>query len=106
MDVGAHGCHEELGGEESKVVDEEVCRAEGDAVDAEKGADAEEGVEKGTVELVAGAEAEVLSADEGEEDGGRRIGLLTHDWDVSPDRPGPEPTIPVRRCIAVPTGRR
>ena len=46
-------------------------RGEGDdggAVDAEKGADVEEGVEKGTLELVAGAEAEVLSADEGEEE--------------------------------------
>ena len=32
--------------------------------------------------------------------------MLTHDRDVSPDRPGPEPTIPVRQCIAVPTGRR
>ena len=59
-----------MGGEESKVVDEEVCRAEGDAVDAEKGADAEEGVEKGTVELVAGPEAVVSSADEGEEEEG------------------------------------
>jgi len=37
-------------------------------VDAEKGADAEEGVEKGTVELVAGPEAVVSSADEGEEE--------------------------------------
>ena len=63
MGVVGHWCHEELGGEESKVVDEEVCRAEGDAVDAERGADAEEGVEKGTVELVAGAEAEVSSVD-------------------------------------------
>ena len=52
-----------MGGKESKVVDEEVCRAEGDAVDAERGTDAEEGVEKGTVELVAGAEAEVSSVD-------------------------------------------
>jgi len=70
LGVAGHGCHEELGGEESKVVDEEVCRAEGDAVDAEKGADAEEGVEKGTVEQVAGAETVVSSADEGEEEEG------------------------------------
>ena len=68
MGVAGHGCHEELGGEESKVVDEEVCRAEGDAVDAEKDADVEDGVEKGTVGLVAGSEAEVSSADEGEEE--------------------------------------
>jgi len=39
-------------------------------VDVEKGADAEEGVEKGMVELVAGAEAVVSSADEGEEEEG------------------------------------
>ena len=51
------------------MVDAEGCRAEGDAVDAEKGADAEEGVEKGTGELVAGAEAEVSSTNEGEEEG-------------------------------------
>ena len=68
MDVGGHGCREELGGEELKVVDEEVCRAEGGAVDAEKGADVEAGVEKGTVELVDGAEAAVSSAEEGEEE--------------------------------------
>lgn len=35
-----------------------------------------------------------------------RICVLTHDRDVSPDRPGLEPTIPVRKDIAVPTGRR
>ena len=70
MGVAGHWCHEELGGGESKMVDEEVCRAEGDAVDAEKDADVEEGVEKGTLELVAGAEAEVSSADEGEEEEG------------------------------------
>ena len=57
-----------MGGEESKVVDEEVCRAEGDVVDAEKDADVGDGAEKGTVELVAGAEAEVSSAEEGEEE--------------------------------------
>ena len=68
MGVAGHGCHEELGGKESKVVDEEVCRAEGDAVDAEKDADVEDGVEKDTVGLVAGAEAEVSSADEGKEE--------------------------------------
>ena len=68
MGVAGHGCHEELGGEESKMVDEEVCRAEGDEVDAEKGADAEEGAEKETVEQVAGVEAVVSSADEGEEE--------------------------------------
>ena len=37
-------------------------------MDNEKGADAKAGVEKGTVEQVAGAEAVVSSADEGEEE--------------------------------------
>ena len=50
------------------MVDEEVCKVEEDVVDAEKGADAEEYVEKETVEQVAGAEAVVSSADEGEEE--------------------------------------
>ena len=68
MGVAGHGCHEELGGKESKVVDEEVCRAEGDAVDVAKDADVEDVAEKCTVELVAGVEAEVSSAEEGEEE--------------------------------------
>ena len=50
------------------MVDAEGCRAEGDAVDAEKDAGVEDGVEKDTVGLVAGAEAEVSSADEGKEE--------------------------------------
>jgi len=50
------------------MADAEECRVEGDEVDAEKGADAEEGAEKETVEQVAGAEAVVSSADEGEEE--------------------------------------
>ena len=62
--VETHGCREELGGEKLKVVDEGVCRAEGDTVDAE------EGVEKGMVELVDGVEAAVSSAEEGEEEEG------------------------------------
>ena len=68
MGVAGHGCHEELGGEESKVVDEEVCRVEVDEVDAEKDADAEEYAEKEMLGQVAGAEAVVSSADEGEEE--------------------------------------
>ena len=70
MGVAGQGNHKELGGEESQMVDEEVCKVEGDVVDAEKGADAEEGVEKGTVELVASAEAVASSTDEGEEEEG------------------------------------
>ena len=35
-----------MDGEEWKVVDKEVCRAEGGAVDVEKGADVEEGAER------------------------------------------------------------
>ena len=60
------------------MADAEECRVEGDEVDAEKGADAEEGVEKGTVELVAGAEAEVSSADEGEEEGEEEEDLIAY----------------------------
>ena len=78
MGVAGHWYHEELGGEESKMVDEEVCRAEGDEVDAEKGADAEEGAEKETVEQVAGAEAVVSSADEGEEEGEEEEGRIAY----------------------------
>ena len=47
-------------------------------MDAEKGADAEEGVEKGTVEQVAGAETVVSSADEGKEEEGKEEGRIAY----------------------------